>query len=188
MFLIALITHCSGADYYIDSVEGLDTNDGLSTRKPWKSHMKVESASLAAGDVVHFKKGSAFSGNIRISESGTAAKPIRLTSYGTGELPKFTNPSSLDASGNAIILGGDYIIVENLHFHDTPGEHVSGMIIMTRLAALRIERGSDHCIIRNNEFIKTGQGIMSAGEYTLITENYLDGPSYALWRTSKSSW
>ena len=62
------------------------------------------------------------------------------------------------------------------------------MLIMTRLAALRIDRGADHCIIRNNEFIKTGQGIMSAGEHTLITKNYLDGPSYALWRTSKSSW
>ena len=59
---------------------------------------------------------------------------------------------------------------------------------MTRLAALRIEHGANHCIIRKNEFIKTGQGIMSAGEHTLITENYLDGPSYALWRTSKSSW
>ena len=188
LFLFVLVTHCSGADYYIDSVNGSDNNDGLSIRKPWKSHKKAESVSLVAGDAVHFKKGSAFSGNIRISESGTAAKPIRLTSYGKGELPKFTNPTTRDASGNAITLGGDYIIVENLHFHDTPGEHVSGMIIMTRLAALRIEHGSDHCIIRNNEFIKTGQGIMSAGEHTLITENYLDGPSYALWRTSKSSW
>ena len=187
-FLFVLIKHCSGADYYIDSVDGSDSNDGLSIRTPWKSHMKAESASLAAGDVVHFKRGSAFSGNIRISESGTADKPIRLTAYGEGELPKFTNPTTRDASGNAIILGGDYLIVENLHFHDTPGERVSGMIIMTRLAALRIERGADHCIIRNNEFIKTGQGIMSAGEHTLITENYLDGPSYALWRTSKSSW
>ena len=163
LFLFVLVTHCSGADYYIDSANGSDDNDGLSIRKPWKSHKKAESASLAAGDVVHFRKGSAFSGNIRISESGTAAKPIRLTSYGKGELPKFTNPTTRDASGNAITLGGDYIIVENLHFHDTPGEHVSGMIIMTRLAALRIEHGANHCIIRNNEFIKTGQGIMSAG-------------------------
>ena len=81
LFIFVLVTHCSGADYYIDSVNGSDNNDGLSTSKPWKSHMKAESASLAAGDVVHFKKGSAFSGNIRISESGTAAKPIRLTSY-----------------------------------------------------------------------------------------------------------
>ena len=135
LFLFVLIEHCSGADYYIDSVNGLDTNDGLSTRNPWKSHMKAESAPLAAGDVVHFKRGSAFSGSIRISESGTAAKRIRLTSYGTGDLPKFTNPSTSDANGNAIILEGDYIIVENLHFHDTPGEHVSGLIIMTRLAA-----------------------------------------------------
>ena len=157
LFLCALITNSNGADYYIDSVNGSDSNDGLSIRTPWKSHMKAESASLAAGDVVHFKKGSAFSGNIRISESGTAATPIRLTSYGKGELPKFTNPTTRDASGNAITLGGNYIILENLHFHDTPGQYVSGMIIMTRLAALRIEHGANHCIIRNNEFIKTGQ-------------------------------
>ena len=163
LFFSVLVTHLSGANYYIDSVDGSDSNDGLSIRKPWKSHIKAESASLVAGDVVHFKKGSAFSGNIRISESGTAAKPIRLTSYGKGELPKFTNPTTRDASGNAITLGGDYIIIENLHFHDTPGQYVSGMIIMTRLAALRIEHGANHCIIRNNEFIKTGQGIMSAG-------------------------
>ncbi|MHC4250749.1 MAG: polysaccharide lyase domain-containing protein [Planctomycetota bacterium] len=184
----ALIANCSAADYYIDSVGGSDRNSGRSKSSPWKSHKKAETAKLSAGDVVHFKKGSAFSGSIAISESGTAAKPIRLTSYGTGELPKFTNPTTRDASGNAILLRGDYIIVDSLHFHDTPGEYVSGMIIMTRLAALRIDRGADHCITRNNEFIKTGQGIMSAGEHTLITKNYLDGPSYALWRTSKSSW
>ena len=129
-FLFVLIKHCSGADYYIDSVDGSDSNDGLSIRTPWKSHMKAESASLAAGDVVHFKRGSAFSGNIRISESGTATDPVRLTSYGKGELPKFTNPTTRDASGNAITLGGNYIIVENLHFHDTPGQYVSGMICL----------------------------------------------------------
>jgi hypothetical protein len=153
LFLFGLSTHCNSADYYIDSVGGSDSNDGLSLRTPWKSHTKVESASLVAGDIVHFKRGSAFSGNIRISASGTAALPIRLTSYGKGELPKFTNPHTDDADGNAIILGGDYIIVENLHFHDTPGEYVSARIIMTRLAALRIDRGADHCVIRNNEFI-----------------------------------
>ncbi|MCP4097759.1 MAG: hypothetical protein GY748_16110, partial [Planctomycetaceae bacterium] len=81
------VAHGRATDYYIDSVDGSDDNDGLSIVTPWKSHMKAESASLAAGDVVHFKKGSAFSGNIQISESGTAEKPIRLTCYGTGELP-----------------------------------------------------------------------------------------------------
>ncbi|MCJ8331648.1 MAG: hypothetical protein HRT89_09655 [Lentisphaeria bacterium] len=185
---ILLPVTCGAKDYYIDSVGGSDRKNGRSKSSAWKSHKKVESASLKAGDVVHFKRGSSFSGSLVIKGSGKKSKPIRLTSYGTGALPKFTNSSTRDASGNAIILRGDYIIVENLHFHDTPGEKVSGMLIMTKLAALRIEHGSDHCIIRNNEFIKTGQGIMSAGEHTLITRNYLDGPSYALWRTAKSSW
>ncbi len=181
-------TACRAESYFIDSIKGDDGNDGVSIDTPWKSHSKVEAVTLAAGDVVHFKKGSAFSGSIRIRQSGTAEQPIRITSYGTGELPKFTNPSTSDESGNAMIIGGDHVIIEDLHFHDTPGEYVSGWIIMTQLAALRIEHGANHCVIRNNEFIKTGQGIMSAGEHTLITENYLEGPSYALWRTSKSSW
>ena len=186
--LLALVTLCSGADYYIDAVGGSDTNDGSSIRTPWKSPTKAESVSLMPGDTVHFKCGSAFSGSIEISRSGTKSAPITLTCYGKGPLPKFTNPTTRDCHGNAIILSGDHIVVETLHFHDTPGQYVPGTIIMTRLAALRIARGADHCIVRNNEFIKTGQGIMSAGEHTLITKNYLDGPSYALWRTSKSSW
>ena len=33
------------ADYYVDSVDGSDDNDGLSIRTPWKSH-----------NVVHFKR------------------------------------------------------------------------------------------------------------------------------------
>ena len=42
LFLFVLVTHCSGADYYIDSANGSDDNDGLSIRKPWKSHKKAE--------------------------------------------------------------------------------------------------------------------------------------------------
>ncbi len=96
--------HCGGANYYIDSVDGDDGNAGTSTNTAWASHTKAESTSLAAGDTVHFKRGSAFSGSIVISESGSPGNPIRLTSYGTGELPKFTNPDSRDEDGNAVPL------------------------------------------------------------------------------------
>ena len=185
VFVIAalfIVSNCSGQEYYIDSVGGDDLlNDGLTELTPWASHTMVTSVTLAPGDTVHFKRGSAFSGAIVISESGTAGNPITLTSYGTGDLPKFTNPSTSDQNGNAIRVGGAYTIVETLHFHDTPGEEVSLFIIMSRLGAVRIDRFSDHCIIRNNVFMKCGQGIVSAGEYTLITENYMDGPSYPLW-------
>ena len=76
VFVVATVfpvSHSCAANYYIDSVGGNDSNSGTSTITPWKSHVKAQTASLAAGDTVHFKRGSAFSGPIEITESGTAA-------------------------------------------------------------------------------------------------------------------
>ena len=185
--IVFAISDARATDYYIDSVGGNDSAAGTATNTAWKSHTKAESATFSAGDVVHFKCGSAFTGPIEIGESGTAGNMIRLTSYGTGERPRFTNPDTNNKNGNCIRLKGDYIIVDGLHFHDTPGDP-SGSWIMTRLGAVRIMRYADHNIISNNVFTLTGQGIISAGEHTLITHNDLDGPSFALWRTDTSSW
>ena len=143
----------------------------------------MQTAALVPGDVVHFKRGSQFSGSLRINASGTEEKP-RITSYGVGELPRFTNPSVSDECGNAIIIGGSHLIVEQLHFHDTPGEYVPGWLIMTRNQ--RIEHGANHCVIRNNEFLNTGQGIMSAN--ILSSPRTIWRDPVALWRTEKSSW
>ena len=115
------VSHCSGANYYIDSVAGNDGNTGLSINSAWASHTKIGSTFLAPGDVVYFKKGSAFSGPVELKSSGTSNSPIRLTSYGTGELPKFTNSNKYSMNGNCFRISADYIIIENLHFHDTPG-------------------------------------------------------------------
>jgi hypothetical protein len=120
------VSNAIAKDYYIDSVGGSDRGSGQTKSSAWKSHTKVMSVKLGTGDVVHFKRGSSFSGSLQINGSGRESKPILLTAYGEGELPKFTNPTTRDASGNALILNGDYIIVENLHFHDTPGNTYPG--------------------------------------------------------------
>ena len=60
------------------------------------------------------------------------------------------------------------IIVENLHFHDTRGARIEDdHHDETSRAPSNVVRIVHY---RSNEFIKTGQGIMSAGEHTLITE------------------
>jgi hypothetical protein len=59
--------------YYFDSQNGKDSNDGLSVNSAWKSHTKVESANLQAGDVVYFMRGSAWEGGIQIDASGSMA-------------------------------------------------------------------------------------------------------------------
>ena len=169
-------------DFYIDSVGGNDGNDGLTPSTAWKSHTKVHTVLLQPGDSVRFKRGSQFSGPIVINESGTAANPILLTDYGQGSAPRFTNPNDLDMNGNCIRISGDYIIVENLYFHDTPPTaNADRLASIFQMGAIFNMPGADHNIIRDNVFWKCTKGIQSTGQYTLITNNYLDGPSHALW-------
>jgi hypothetical protein len=169
-------------DYYIDSVGGDDGADGLTPSTAWKSHTKVHTVTLKPGDSVQFKRGSQFSGPIVISESGAAGSPILLTDYDTGNAPRFTNPDDLDMNGNCIRISGDYIIVENLYFHDTPPtDNEDEFESIFKMGAIFNMPGADHNIIRDNVFMDCTKGIQSTGEYTLITGNYLDGPDHPLW-------
>ena len=184
-------SHCSAAEYYIDSAAGSDDNNGLSKTAPWKSHAKVSSVVLMPGDVVFFKTGSAFSGPIKLSQSGTADKPITLTSYGKGKRPKFTNPNDSEMNGNCIRIAGSYVIIEGLHFHDTPPTlNPFRLFSIFRVGAIFNMHGAEHNIIRNNVFIKCTKAIQSTGEHTLITKNYMDGPNHQLWTTEskRGSW
>ncbi|MBT7163389.1 MAG: hypothetical protein HN904_11455 [Victivallales bacterium] len=168
--------------YYIDSQGGDDRSDGQTEATPWKSHTMAQKAKLRPGDTVMLKRGSRFSGPIHIAESGTAKEPILLTAYGKGEAPRLTNPDDRDMNGNCIRLSGSYLIVEKLHFHDTPPtKRASRLKSIFQMGAVFNMFGATHNIIRDNLFSKCTKAIQSTGEFTLITRNQMDGPSHALW-------
>ena len=95
-------------DIFYVSAAGNDSNNGSMTA-PWKTLTKASAAAnllssgglLNPGDKLLFNKGDVFEGQLVINCSGTAAKPIEIGSYGTGELP------ILSGSGN--IPTGDFI-------------------------------------------------------------------------------
>jgi hypothetical protein len=76
----------AGTTYYV-SPTGSDSNNGTSTSTPWKTITHVNSVHFNAGDTILFKGGSSFSGELYFApgESGTAASPITVNSYGTGD-------------------------------------------------------------------------------------------------------
>ena len=168
--------------YYIDSQNGNDSNDGRSKDTPWKSHTMISKVHLTPGDTVFFKRGSQFVGPVEITESGTEYSPIVLTSYGKGELPRFTNPNDTDMNGNCIRISGSWIVVEGFCFHDTPPtKNPDRLTSIFKMGAICILPGANHNIIRNNVFIRCTKAIQSTGEYTLITNNYLEGPNHPMW-------
>ncbi|MCK5441317.1 MAG: carbohydrate-binding protein [Maribacter sp.] len=172
----------NGNRYYIDSENGSDGDNGHSPEKAWKSHTMISTITFEPGDVIAFKKESHFNGPIVFSESGTKSAPILITSYGEGQKPRFTNPDDSNMNGNCIRIYGSWIIVENLHFHNTPAtENSNRLQSIFMMGALLNAEDANHNIIRNNDFTDVTKGIQSTGEHTLITGNYMEGVPNSLW-------
>lgn len=101
MFLIACMLFLSGAvyplwaeTYYIDPINGNDSNNGTSFFTPWKTTYNINNTTFSPGDKILFKrgttcmlpKGPGFGLNPR--GSGTAGAPITMGAYGAGAKPK----------------------------------------------------------------------------------------------------
>lgn len=85
-FILSSATYAE--NYYVDAVNGNDSNGGISEVQAWRTVAKVESASynFSAGDVIAFKRGQTFKGSLFYrGPSGTEGNPITFTSYGTGD-------------------------------------------------------------------------------------------------------
>jgi hypothetical protein len=71
-------------------------------------------------------------------------------------------------------IRGDYHIVQDLFFHHTaPAMRNAWYTGVWASGALHVDLGSDHVIIRNNEFSHNAKAIQSYSEYGLITNNYI---------------
>ena len=107
------------ATYYIDSKRGSDSNDGLSEAKPFKSLSKLSSKFFQEGDRILFKKGETYSGALTLKGYGTASNPIRVGTYGSGNMPK------IDGRGAraGITLTANHIVVDGLEVTNANGNY-----------------------------------------------------------------
>ena len=74
--------------YYLDSVLGDDTRDGLSPATAWRTLGKVNAGVFAPGDKILLKTGSVWNNEqLYPKGSGADGKPITIDSYGDGPKP-----------------------------------------------------------------------------------------------------
>ncbi len=107
--IVSLLMLCGGisahaATYYVSSTSGNDSytsTQAQSMATPWKTIGKVNSffASLNPGDTVKLQCGSSFNQELNITKSGTSAKQIVITSYGSGYAPVITGFALLTGWG-----------------------------------------------------------------------------------------
>lgn len=161
------LPHCvsapasTGTNYYVDSINGSDSNPGTSEDKPWQTLAPVHARAFLPGDVVHFKRGSSWTGGLVIDDSGAEGNPITFTTYDIGNSPVFRNPGGPDNWNSAIVIDANWVVVEGLLARDA---HEGGVYIAN---------DSDYNIVRDVEATNVGIGIAIHGQHNLVTRNYL---------------
>lgn len=73
-------------DWFVDSVQGNDDNDGRSEAAAWRTLFRVNRADVKPGDRVLLKRGSTFRGQLRC-KNGEPDRPIVYSAYGEGDKP-----------------------------------------------------------------------------------------------------
>ena len=136
----------------MDSVSGSDSNTGISESSAFKSVAKVSAMHLLPGDHVLFKDGGLYSGTLTLDDSGTAANPIVVGSYGNG-----SHPTISTSNKTGIEVSGSYVTVQDLHVTGPreAGVHVTG----------------DHVTVQGNEIDNSGSGVTIEGSNGLYTHN-----------------
>lgn len=73
--------------FYIDDVNGDDSNSGLSEEMAWKGLSNINSKEFLPGDVIRFRSGGVWHGMVSPKGSGEEYAPIIMETYGDGEKP-----------------------------------------------------------------------------------------------------
>ena len=74
--------------YYVSSVNGKDTNDGLTQETPFRTLHQIRGRELGAGDRILLERGSVFEDQyLHIRGKGEKGNLIEIAPYGEGNLP-----------------------------------------------------------------------------------------------------
>ncbi|TKC07104.1 right-handed parallel beta-helix repeat-containing protein [Pedobacter frigoris] len=73
--------------YYIDDVNGSDSNNGATQKQAWKTLDKINAQTFKPGDQILFKRGGKWQGQLAPKGSGSKSDPIIFSVYGKGNLP-----------------------------------------------------------------------------------------------------
>jgi hypothetical protein len=165
-------SYAAGATYYVDCANGSDANDGTSISTAWRSISKANNAPLAAGEKLLFKRGCVWSGTtLRAKWNGSAASPITIGAYGTGDLPIIQN--AVNANVN---ISGTYQIIEQLQVQVTnaPTDPNCVGAVGTAKAGVpqtygfytgfNFTQGSSYNILRNSKARLTAVGVHFSNE------------------------
>ena len=105
--------------YYVDSVGGLNSNNGLSKDCAFKDFEVINTLEFKAGDKILIKRDCVFSDHLIVKDSGEELAPIEISSYGEGlKKPAIITKDGAKAS---VTILGEYVKLSGLEVSNPEG-------------------------------------------------------------------
>ncbi|HEV7718434.1 MAG TPA: right-handed parallel beta-helix repeat-containing protein [Arsenicitalea sp.] len=159
--------------FYINSVTGKDANAGTSSSTAFKSIAALDHVTLQPGDTVLLARGTTYSDQLTIKNSGTAGAPITFGAYGTGAAPVISGPATgiyssgthdVVVHGIAIAHTSGYAIIGlNLSNWTVDGVSVSSTGSSTHAGSISFQNSSNIAVKNSTLSGITGDGMLING-------------------------
>ena len=170
--MFSLCAYVSFATNYYVNPSSTATSALGTLDAPWKTIAQVNAGTtlLVPGDTVFFKRGESFLGELFCWRSGTYAKPIVYTAYGTGEKPSFTNTKS----DVIAMYNRQFVVIDGLKVIDNTMD-VNDHSITAKISYAIVVDNSSYCTIKNCDISLVGIGleVTNGSNNTTITSNYI---------------
>lgn len=115
--ILSVPAHADNTSYYVDSRAGCsDSFTTTSATQPWCSFANLNSRTLGPGDRVLLARGATWSQALTLQGTGTAASPIQLDAYGTGNRPRILYSANTNSVG-VKLTNPSYWAVRNLEIN-----------------------------------------------------------------------
>jgi len=115
-------------DYYVDAINGDDSNNGMSADDAWQSLDKVNATTFVAGNRILFKSGDSWVGQLILYGSGSYESPITIGKYGSSTNPVIHGTGS----GATIHLNNqEYITIRDLEITNYNADEQAGTSMKT---------------------------------------------------------
>ncbi|NQX58441.1 fibronectin type III domain-containing protein [Paenibacillus qinlingensis] len=168
--------YADGVTYYMDAVNGNDSNNGTSEATAWKSLAKVNNkTNFQPGDHILFKSGGSWSGSLKLKSSGAEGNPIVVGKYGDGPTPII----NANAAYAAIDLENiQYITLQDLELTNfnpaAPDDYKTGFYRRSGIWIKSFHNGPMNDITIRNMDIHDVTGMNLTGEATTTTTDGKD--------------
>ncbi len=113
--------------YYVDSINGNDTNNGINTDTPWKTFEPVNKTNFKPGDEILLSCGGVWDQQLAPKGSGTKQAPIKISSYGEGNKPVI-NGGGLESGATVYLFNQRHWIIEKLEVTNNSGKDNVGTV------------------------------------------------------------